>query len=207
MVLLKISLSLSRTRETCRQVCQRLYLASFEKHRLRDHRNACNALRRRHRPSRRRPEAVVHEAVAARRSRVRTISSRFSSAWPATQSTHLTTQSSSLLTCKQSTRPRPSTSSSAASRARRASALSWIFSTASASMSVRSPRRSTWSRRLSSAPSAPCKGQKVRLAVSDEPIRPTVYCTHGRLDGFLYCKRCPNCRAKHNLSYAEESTR
>ena len=23
----------------------------------------------------------------------------------------------------------------------------------------------------------------------------------------LYCKRCPNCRAKHNLSYAVESTR
>ena len=51
------------------------------------------------------------------------------------------------------------------------------------------------------------QGQKVCLVVSDEPVRPTVYCTHGRFDGLLYCKRCPDCRAKHNLSYAEESTR
>ena len=51
------------------------------------------------------------------------------------------------------------------------------------------------------------QGQKVCLVVSDEPVHPTVYCTHGRFDGLLYCKRCPNCRAKHNLSYAEESTR
>jgi len=42
--------------------------------------------------------------------------------------------------------------------------------------------------------------------VSDEPVHPTVYCTHGRFDGLLYCKRCPTCRAKHNLSYAEEWT-
>jgi len=39
--------------------------------------------------------------------------------------------------------------------------------------------------------------------VSDEPVRPTVYRTHGRFGGLLYCKRCPDCRAKHNLSYAE----
>ena len=49
------------------------------------------------------------------------------------------------------------------------------------------------------------QGQKVRLVVSVEPVRPTVYCTHGRFHGLLFCKRCPNCRAKHNLSYAEES--
>ena len=42
--------------------------------------------------------------------------------------------------------------------------------------------------------------------VSDEPVRPTVYCTHGRFDGLLYCKRCPTCRAKHNLSYEEWTT-
>ena len=72
-------------------------------------------------------------------------------------------------------------------------------------MSRRSPRRSTWS--LEFCAVCALQGQKVRLVVSDEPVRPTVYCTHGRFDGLLYCKRCPDCRAKHNLSYAEESTR
>ena len=49
------------------------------------------------------------------------------------------------------------------------------------------------------------QGQKVCLVVSDEPVHPTVYCTHGRFGGLLYCKRCPTCRTKHNLSYAEGS--
>ena len=72
-------------------------------------------------------------------------------------------------------------------------------------MSRRSPRRSTWSLELCAV--CALQGQKVCLVVSDEPVHPTVYCTHGRFDGLLYCKRCPTCRAKHNLSYAEESTR
>ena len=38
--------------------------------------------------------------------------------------------------------------------------------------------------------------------------RPSDRILHARaLDGLLYCKRCPTCRAKHNLSYAKESTR